>query len=62
LLGQSDVSEARAIDQALVESSPRSGVIRLGCRHPMSGVLLNRNGSEEDARPIGFRIESLGIT
>jgi hypothetical protein len=25
-------------------------------------VLLNRNGSEEDARPIGFRIESLGIT
>lgn len=33
MLGQSDVTEARMINQALVESSPGDGVMGFGCGH-----------------------------
>jgi hypothetical protein len=53
MLGQSDVTEARMIDQALVASSPRSGVYRFGCRRSFEDA-EKRAGSEEDALPGSF--------
>jgi len=53
MLGQSDVSKARMIDQALVVSSPRSDVNRFGC--DALWVLDSNAGSEEDALPELFR-------
>jgi len=53
MFGQSDVTKARMIDQALVVSSPWSGVIGFGCRHLR--VPNSDAGSEEDALPASFR-------
>ncbi len=52
MLGQSDVIEARVIDQALVVSSPRDGVTGsdVGTRWGVDGGI----GSEEDALPVSF--------
>lgn len=60
MLGQSDVTEARVIDQALVVSSPRSGVMRFGCRHPLLGV--EKRHRQRRGRASGnVRETSLGI-
>jgi len=52
LLGQSDVTKARMIDQALVVSSPWDAV--MGSDVDTRWVSTSDIGSEEDALPVSF--------